>query len=84
MTTTFAESETKVLSFMEAVQEQKLMQEEEDAFKQSTDSKLRTLDKCMNSASVNRNHMLSQHNPAYHIPLNQLCNLTLSYSNSIT
>lgn len=50
MTTTFAESETKVLNFMEAVQEQRLMQEEEDAFKQSTDYKLKTLDKCMNSA----------------------------------
>lgn len=47
---TFAESENRVLNFMEAVQEQKVMQEEEDAFQQSTDYKLKTLDKCMDSA----------------------------------
>jgi hypothetical protein len=47
---TFAESEKKVLSFMESVQEQKLMQEEEDAFQQSTDYKLKKLDENMDSA----------------------------------
>ena len=47
---TFANSKNKVLNFMEAVQEQKVMQEEEDAFKQSTDYKLKTLDKCMDTA----------------------------------
>lgn len=47
---TFAESENRVLNFMEAVQEQKVMQEEEDTFQQSTDYKLKTLDKCMDSA----------------------------------
>lgn len=47
---TFADRETKVLSFMEQVQEAKLIKEEEDAFKQSTDYKLKTLDKCEDEA----------------------------------
>ena len=42
---TFNDREQKVLSFMEHVQEAKLMQEEEDAFKSSTDYKLKLLDK---------------------------------------
>lgn len=43
---TFADRENKVLSFMEQVQEAKLVKEEEDAFNQSIDYKLKVLDKC--------------------------------------
>ena len=42
---TFNESENKVMSFMEQVQEARLMKEEEDAFTNSTDYKLKLLDK---------------------------------------
>ena len=47
---TFVESETKVFNFMEAVQLQKDMQTEDDAFRQSTDYKLKALDKNMDAA----------------------------------
>lgn len=42
----FTESEAKVLSFMEAVQNERLMKEEEDAFMNTTDYKLKQLDRC--------------------------------------
>lgn len=47
---TFADREQKVLSFMEQVQEAKLVKEQEDAFMHSTDYKLKTLDKCEQDA----------------------------------
>lgn len=47
---TFENREKKVQSFIEAVQEQRLMKEEEDAFRNSTDYKLKELDKCMTGA----------------------------------
>ena len=47
---TFADRENKVLSFMEQVQEARLIKEQEDTFKQSTDYKLKTLDKCEKDA----------------------------------
>jgi hypothetical protein len=47
---TFDDRENKVLSFMEQVQEAKVIQEQEDAFRQSTDYKLKTLDKCEKDA----------------------------------
>lgn len=48
--TKFSDSEQKVLSFMEQVEEEKLIQEQENAFTQSTEYKLKTLDKCENDA----------------------------------
>ena len=47
---TFDDRENKVLSFMEAVQEQRVMKEEEDNFINSTEYKLKTLDKCEDDA----------------------------------
>lgn len=47
---TFEDRENKVLSFMEQVQEAKVIQEQEDAFMHSTDYKLKTLDKCEKDA----------------------------------
>lgn len=47
---TFEDRENKVLSFMEAVQEQRLVKEEEDNFINSTEYKLKTLDKCEDQA----------------------------------
>ena len=47
---TFEDRENKVLSFMEAVQEQRVMKEEEDNFINSTEYKLKTLDKCEDDA----------------------------------
>ena len=47
---TFEDRENKVLSFMEAVQEQRMMKEEEDNFINSTEYKLKTLDKCEDQA----------------------------------
>ena len=47
---TFVDREKKVLSFMEQVEETRLMQNEEDAFRNSTDYKLKTLDKCSDDA----------------------------------
>lgn len=47
---TFEKSESKVLSFMEQVQEQGLIKEQEDAFMNSTDYKLKVLDKCEDEA----------------------------------
>ena len=47
---TFEDREKKVLSFMEAVQEQREIKEEEDNFINSTEYKLKTLDKCEKDA----------------------------------
>lgn len=47
---TFEKSENRVLSFMEQVQEQILMKEQEDSFMNSTDYKLKVLDNCENEA----------------------------------
>ena len=46
----FEQSESKVLTFMEQVQEQKLIKEQEDDFMNSTDYKLKVLDQCENNA----------------------------------
>lgn len=49
---TFEKSENKVLSFMEQVQEQALVKEQEDSFKNSIDYKLKVLDKCEDDAKA--------------------------------
>lgn len=46
MANTFAESESKVMSFMERVEQERLMMEEEQRFLQSDDYKLKLLNKC--------------------------------------
>ena len=47
---TFIENRNTVLSFMEAVEEELLMKKQEEDFINSTDYKLKTLDKCENDA----------------------------------
>lgn len=49
---TFESRENKVLSFMEQVQEEILMKEQEDAFLNSTDYKLKKLDQCENDGKA--------------------------------
>lgn len=47
---TFADSKAHVFDFMNAVQDEMKAKQEEDAFKNRTDNKLRTLDKCQDDA----------------------------------
>ncbi len=47
---TFEDRENKVLSFMEAVENEMLMKEEEDSFRNTVDYKLKALDKCEQDA----------------------------------
>ena len=49
---TFAEREKQVFSFMEAVQNERLIKEEEEAFQNSTPVKLKKLDQCRDDAKA--------------------------------
>ena len=49
---TFESRENKVLSFMEQVQEEILMKEQEEAFLNTPDFKLKKLDQCQNDGKA--------------------------------